>query len=338
MDRLITTGGDALSPVDLTIDLSDTSVQATGAGNYRFLNFEDLSGNVGNDTLTGTSGNNVIRGSHGADTINGGAGDDQLTGDESIDIGLPKNDTFVFDLNSGNDTITDFEAGATGPDIIDVSAYGITGTGDFLSLTDDGTNTLIQIDANNSITLLDVLVADLDNDDFVFGPEQDLLVALYKDVVDDGGQYDSANDVLYWALEDTVADSVVTVGDTFKYFGTRPTDVSGGNEITGATAESAVSAIVFQDPDRLVLDLANGVNVQITNRDVSHSDELIISVNSANNELIVDDFNTSDNLESGPSYTDPGWLDLTGGAPYPADDSAAGSGDDAWFDVDFYIA
>ena len=70
----------------------------------------------GDDFVDGGSGNDWISGGFGNDTINGGEGNDWMSG------GFGK-DTFVFEENSGNDTIAFFQ---TGRDKIDLSAYGIT--------------------------------------------------------------------------------------------------------------------------------------------------------------------------------------------------------------------
>lgn len=69
---------------------------------------------AGDDLVDGGDDNDWISGGRGNDTIDGGAGDDWLSG------GWGK-DTFVFDENSGHDTIVFF---MKGQDKIDLSAYG----------------------------------------------------------------------------------------------------------------------------------------------------------------------------------------------------------------------
>ena len=61
-----------------------------------------LHGDDGNDRVFGDEGNDVLFGDDGNDTLEGGVGNDTLTGGEG-------NDLFVFDKNSGTDTITDFD-------------------------------------------------------------------------------------------------------------------------------------------------------------------------------------------------------------------------------------
>lgn len=65
-----------------------------------------------NDIVDGGDGNDSVFGGSGDDTVNGGAGDDELwggSGDDDLTGGAGA-DTFVFGQDSGNDTITDFNA------------------------------------------------------------------------------------------------------------------------------------------------------------------------------------------------------------------------------------
>ncbi len=63
---------------------------------------DTLTGGIGSDNLYSGSGNDTLDGGAGNDTLEGGGGDDTLTGG-------PGSDTFIFGLNFGNDTITDFD-------------------------------------------------------------------------------------------------------------------------------------------------------------------------------------------------------------------------------------
>lgn len=87
-----------------------------GAGNDRGF------GGAGNDIISGGAGNDLLQGNEGNDTLNGDAGNDQLNGGDGNDvltggagndvlIGGAGNDVFVFDRDSGVDTIRDFEVG-----------------------------------------------------------------------------------------------------------------------------------------------------------------------------------------------------------------------------------
>ena len=60
-------------------------------------------------------------------------------------------DTFVFAPGNGNDDINDFRQ--SDADQIDVSAYGFTSLVD-MTITFDGSNTRIDFDATNSLTLV----------------------------------------------------------------------------------------------------------------------------------------------------------------------------------------
>ncbi|MBO0131658.1 Ig-like domain-containing protein [Agrobacterium burrii] len=97
-----------------------------GAGNDRVLAGEGndvIDGGAGNDVLMGGSGNDVISGGAGNDTLNGGAGDDTLSGGTGNDTltGGSGADTFVFAAGNGRDVVTDFQAGAEGKDVVQLS-------------------------------------------------------------------------------------------------------------------------------------------------------------------------------------------------------------------------
>jgi len=68
------------------------------------IGHDNLRGGNQDDILNGGDGNDTLLGENHNDTLNGGLGDDILTGGGGYD-------TFVFDsLNSGNDTISDFNS------------------------------------------------------------------------------------------------------------------------------------------------------------------------------------------------------------------------------------
>nr|WP_319385643.1 M10 family metallopeptidase C-terminal domain-containing protein [uncultured Roseibium sp.] len=130
-----------------------------------------LTSGVENLTLTGSSaingtGNdldNSLIGNSAANVLTGGTGDDTLTGGAA-------SDTFAFaNGDSGHDTITDFAAGALTDDIIEFETSVFS---DFASVlaaaADEGADARITIDANTSLLLQGVGVADLHQDDFTF--------------------------------------------------------------------------------------------------------------------------------------------------------------------------
>jgi hypothetical protein len=134
-----------------------------------------ITGGPGNDTLLGGAGNDILTGGTGDDLLLGGAGADTLTGGAGKDI-------FAFTreaLNgSSGDTITngDFAVGAGG-DVLNISdvlqGLGVSVTdatvGNYLKLTNDGTNTTVSIDVdgagsgNTTVTLATIqgVVTDL---------------------------------------------------------------------------------------------------------------------------------------------------------------------------------
>jgi len=124
---------------------------------------DTLRGNGGNDILIGLGGDDTLNGGAGADTLNGGAGNDTMNGGAS-------NDIFVFAANFGNDRIQGFDPNpVNGQDLLDISAIGIT-SADFasrVSVSDVGSDTLVTIDAVNTILLLGVgNAAAVTQDDF----------------------------------------------------------------------------------------------------------------------------------------------------------------------------
>ena len=130
-----------------------------------------FTGTSGNDTWTGgtgieaydgKAGNDIINGGGGNDTLKGGAGNDTLTGGTG-------NDVFVYNAGFGQDTITDFTAGAGAGDVIEfhdnifANFAAVTAAASTV-----GSNTVITVDASNSIVLQNVAVANLNQDDFRF--------------------------------------------------------------------------------------------------------------------------------------------------------------------------
>ncbi len=122
---------------------------------------DDLEGGRDDDVLDGGEGDDNLSGGRGDDTLDGGEGDDDLTGGRDAD-------TFVLDLMTGVDVITDFEIGE---DMIDVSGFAFA---DFAGLLDraeqDGDDVYIELDGDNgdALVLLDIAKGDLEEGDFIF--------------------------------------------------------------------------------------------------------------------------------------------------------------------------
>ena len=127
-----------------------------------------LSGGDGRDWLWGLSGDDVLLGGDGEDRLFGGDGRDSLFGGEENDrlIGGAGADQFVFEDNTGDDVIVDFE---TEEDqmVIDLNAYV---TFDDLSskFVRQGDDLLIRLSSDDSVRLLDVDLSELDESHFVF--------------------------------------------------------------------------------------------------------------------------------------------------------------------------
>ncbi|MCY4099971.1 MAG: M10 family metallopeptidase C-terminal domain-containing protein [Rhodobacteraceae bacterium] len=148
-------------------DWGDDTISGGDAGDY-------LYGHQGSDTLKGGAGNDFIAGGQGDDTIIGGEGDDTLYGDgyrsdevysDGTPTGETDKDTFVFSPDSGNDIIKDFN---DGEDLIDLTAFtNISGFND-INASQVGNNVVIRFSGDNSITLSNFDLSDLDASDFVF--------------------------------------------------------------------------------------------------------------------------------------------------------------------------
>lgn len=150
-------GGDQ---IDILHGQNDDDHLSGGAGNDRHF------GGGGNDVIDGGDGRDFLSGGAGFDTLTAGAGDDYLRGDLN-------GDTFVFaDISGGfgNDVIRDFHATSVS-ERIDFS--GLSTFDSFADLTSNhmwqqGSDVMIHIDANSSILLENVALANLDASDFIF--------------------------------------------------------------------------------------------------------------------------------------------------------------------------
>ncbi|KZD09075.1 choice-of-anchor I family protein [Oceanibaculum pacificum] len=136
------------------LDIADN----TGDGN-------ELQGNRGADTVIGGQGDDVLRGGKGFDSIVGGDGDDVIYGGMGGDTltGGDGADSFVIDAMNGADTITDFVAGE---DVIlltaDVTIADLVASA---ADNDDG-DAVIDLGADNTITLAGIAAADVTADFF----------------------------------------------------------------------------------------------------------------------------------------------------------------------------
>jgi Ca2+-binding RTX toxin-like protein len=108
---------------------------------------------AGNNPLEGTAASEFLNGAAGDDVLIGGAGDDVLNGGAGADV-------FVFENGSGNDVIVDFNL--TDFDSLAIRDFGFEDIASvLLATTEVDGNAVIQLDADDSVTLVDVSVADL---------------------------------------------------------------------------------------------------------------------------------------------------------------------------------
>ncbi|MEC9346811.1 MAG: Ig-like domain-containing protein [Pseudomonadota bacterium] len=145
------TGNGGVDQETITYTVSDGERNTIGSVNV--IIGLDVEGTAGSDLLFGGVGDDTITGNGGNDLITGGAGADR----------------FVFDDVAGTATVTDFDAGAAVGDVLDVSAFGFADFNDIMgSATDDGSDTTITLDGDNTLVLLGVVTNDLHQNDFAF--------------------------------------------------------------------------------------------------------------------------------------------------------------------------
>ncbi|VXC38386.1 hypothetical protein PSEUDO8BK_70040 [Pseudomonas sp. 8BK] len=100
---------------------NDTLIGGTGA--------DQLNGGIGNDLLLGGEGNDNLSGDAGDDILDGGAGNDSLLGSAGNDIldggagndslsGGTGSDTYLFGINSDQDTINNYDTSAGSVDVM----------------------------------------------------------------------------------------------------------------------------------------------------------------------------------------------------------------------------
>jgi serralysin len=149
---------------------NDMAVVGTGANNT--LDFSGLTsktgiayidGGTGRDTIVGTSLADDLRGGDGNDTITGGGGDDLLSGGTGAD-------TFTFSGDFGEDKIKDFAAGnKAGHDVIEFDHNQFADFADVMNhAAAVGSNVVITLDADHSLTLQAMTLSKLTTSDFHF--------------------------------------------------------------------------------------------------------------------------------------------------------------------------
>jgi Ca2+-binding RTX toxin-like protein len=249
---------------------------------------DTLTGNAGTDKLTGGAGNDTLSGNAGVDTIDGGTGNDVLTGGEGADIittgtgddtvTLTESTAAADDVkisNGGNadaatqattaggddtgaDTITGFDAGASADSIVLVTATGVT---DFNHTTDVvfGTGTAA---ATSTGIIADyaknVLIFDMNGDGSANTNNVDMAINMNSLVIDGVAVTTSAHyttaltnikaDLVYNITGTSAADTIVGGDGSDTVTGGEGADVitlGTGNDnvvFTGASITSATAA------------------------------------------------------------------------------------------------
>lgn len=155
-------GGDGNDTIDFSYSSNNFSLNLTLSNavfasgfTEQVVNFENIVGGSGNNTLTGSNVANSISGGAGNDRIIGLSGDDTLTGDAGADV-------FVFNtlVAEGADTVTDFQLNT---DKIELAGTTYAA----LNLVDTMDGTRVEW-ANGSVELEDIALATLTEDQFLF--------------------------------------------------------------------------------------------------------------------------------------------------------------------------
>ncbi|MEO9649928.1 MAG: calcium-binding protein [Roseobacter sp.] len=115
----ITAGNGTLETLDGGVG-NDTLITTTFAGNYSvdldsgltnfggesFVNFENVTTGIGNDTIVGTNGANLINTGDGDDEVDAGRGNDTINAGAGNDLIIQSSGADVINAGSGNDTVT----------------------------------------------------------------------------------------------------------------------------------------------------------------------------------------------------------------------------------------
>jgi Ca2+-binding RTX toxin-like protein len=129
---------------------------------HGFLNFNGAAESDGAFVVLGGLGADIIGGGRGADTLNGGGGADLLTGGGG-------GDHFQFAGAFGQDVVKDFAPTGAGHDVIQLDAAEFANFQAVLAhAAQVGADTVITLDAADSITLQHVTLSSLTAADFLF--------------------------------------------------------------------------------------------------------------------------------------------------------------------------
>jgi Ca2+-binding RTX toxin-like protein len=171
VDAVVVLGGTGNDTISGTAGADVLDANASGIS---VADNDTLEGRGGNDLLVGRGGADTLKGGEGTDVLLGGAGNDILDGEQGDDqvIGGDGDDTYIYRPGSAADTFNGFVAGLNTVDHVDISAFtGITSFAQVLSLaTQVGEDTVIDFGGGDVLTLANVLMGSLAEEDFGFAP------------------------------------------------------------------------------------------------------------------------------------------------------------------------
>ncbi|QNM95693.1 calcium-binding protein [Chitinimonas koreensis] len=143
----------------LTINLSVSTMQNTGAGLDTLIGIENLIGGSGNDAFTGNSAANRLAGGQGADTLTGGTGNDTYFVDNAGDV-VVETSTDAGEIDTVNAHVDGYTLSANVENLL-LQGPALAGTGNALA------NLLVGTAGNNTLNGGggdDTLIGGLGND------------------------------------------------------------------------------------------------------------------------------------------------------------------------------
>ncbi|MCR9214546.1 MAG: peroxidase [Proteobacteria bacterium] len=122
------------------------------------ISFDRIGGDDTDNLVEGSDGNDLILGFDGDDTLSGGSGNDQMEGGQGDDL-------FVFDVDFGEDVISDFNRR---DDSLDLTLLELDSVQDVKDLaTQDGDQLVLDFGDGNVLTLENTRLRDIDADNII---------------------------------------------------------------------------------------------------------------------------------------------------------------------------